>query len=265
MRQAIKLVKEGEADACLSAGNTGALMALAYLTLKTIEGIDRPAIASNLPSLQGQTTVLDLGANIECSAEHLYQFGILGSAVAACHRNIERPTVGLLNVGEELTKGNETVKRAAELLRASSLNFYGNVEGHDIYKGTVDVVVCDGFVGNVLLKTSEGLASMMGKQLKASFLSNLYSKCIGLLVKPILKNFREQMDHRRYNGASLVGLKGLVMKSHGSADAFAFEQALYRLHSEVQHKLLTRIQESLTSSATPSSNPDHSAEGNKHV
>lgn len=265
MRQAIKLVKEGEADACLSAGNTGALMALAYLTLKTIEGIDRPAIASNLPSLQGQTTVLDLGANIECSAEHLYQFGILGSAVAACHRNIERPTVGLLNVGEELTKGNETVKRAAELLRASSLNFYGNVEGHDIYKGTVDVVVCDGFVGNVLLKTSEGLASMMGKQLKASFLSNLYSKCIGLLVKPILKNFREQMDHRRYNGASLVGLKGLVMKSHGSADAFAFEQALYRLRSEVQHKLLTRIQESLTSSATPSSNPDHSAEGNKHV
>ncbi|MES2205661.1 MAG: phosphate acyltransferase PlsX [Pseudomonadota bacterium] len=249
MRKAISLVKEGKAQGCLSSGNTGALMALAYLMLKTLPGIDRPAIASNLPTLKGQTTVLDLGANIECTAEHLYQFAILGSAVAACHRGISRPSIGLLNVGEELTKGNETVKRAAEMLRNSTLNFYGNVEGHDVYKGTVDVVVCDGFVGNVLLKTSEGLASMMGKRLKETFLENFYSKCVGLLAKPVLNRFRSVMDHRRYNGASLVGLQGLVMKSHGSADDFAFEHALHRLYSEVEQGLLEKIQRSLSASS----------------
>lgn len=246
MRQAIALVKDGHAQACLSSGNTGALMAIAYLMLKTLPGIDRPAIASNLPTLRGQTTVLDLGANVDCTPEHLYQFAVLGSAVAACHRNIEHPSVGLLNVGEELTKGNETVKRAAELLRASALNFYGNVEGHDVYKGTVDVVVCDGFVGNVLLKTSEGLASMMAKRLKEAFVSTLYGKCIGLLAKPILNRFRSHIDHRRYNGASLVGLQGLVMKSHGSADDFAFEHALHRLYSEVEQGLLAKIQHTLS-------------------
>ncbi len=260
MRKAISLVKEGKAQGCLSSGNTGALMALAYLMLKTLPGIDRPAIASNLPTLKGQTTVLDLGANIECSAEHLYQFAILGSAVASCHRGITRPSIGLLNVGEELTKGNETVKRAAEILRDSTLNFYGNVEGHDVYKGTVDVVVCDGFVGNVLLKTSEGLASMMGKRLKETFLENFYSKCVGLLAKPVLNRFRSIMDHRRYNGASLVGLQGMVMKSHGSADDFAFEHALHRLYSEVTQGLLEKIQHSL--SIAPSSHAQPSALSN---
>jgi phosphate acyltransferase len=258
MRQSILLVKEGAAQACLSSGNTGALMALAYLLLKTLPGIDRPAIASNLPTLNGQTTVLDLGANVDCTAEHLYQFAVLGSAVATCHRNIDRPSIGLLNVGEESIKGNEVVKQASVLLQHSALNFYGNVEGHDVYKGTVDVVVCDGFVGNVLLKTSEGLASMMGKRLKAAFTRSLYAKCIGLLAKPVLAPFKSEMDHRCYNGASLVGLQGVVMKSHGSADDFAFQHALHRLYSEVSAHLLQKIQDMLSHASSPSENPNRS-------
>jgi hypothetical protein len=222
MRVAIDLVKEGAADAAVSAGNTGALMAVSRFVLKTLPGIDRPAICSVLPSERGSTYVLDLGANVDCSPEHLLQFGIMGSLLVSALEHKERPTVGLLNIGEEAIKGNEAVKRAAELLRATDLNFVGNVEGNDIFKGTADVVVCDGFVGNVTLKAAEGLAHMIGGALKEEFSRNLLTKLAALVAMPVLKSFRQRFDPRRYNGASLLGLKGIVVKSHGSADQMAF-------------------------------------------
>jgi glycerol-3-phosphate acyltransferase PlsX len=241
MRVAVNLVKEGEADACVSAGNTGALMAIARFVLKTLPGIDRPAIASQLPTRFGDTLVLDLGANVNCTAEQLVQFAAMGSALVASIDGIERPTVGLLNIGEEDIKGNDVVKEAAELLKASSLNFVGNVEGDDIYKGTSDVVVCDGFVGNVLLKTSEGLAQMLFEFLKAEFTRNLFTRFAAAVVYPVLMAFRSRIDPRRYTGATLVGLKGVVVKSHGGADVLAFTNALRRAYTEVEHGVLDRI------------------------
>jgi len=241
MRVAIDQVKSGDAQAAVSAGNTGALMAIARFVLKTINGIDRPAIATILPALDGHTYVLDLGANVDCTAEHLLQFGIMGAMLVSALEHKERPTVGLLNIGEEEIKGNEVVKRAAELLRSSGLNFYGNVEGNDIYKATTDVVVCDGFVGNVALKASEGVAQMMATTLRQELKRNLYTKFVALLAIPALRHFKQRVDHRRYNGAALLGLRGVVFKSHGSADAFAFEQALRRAADAARNQVVDRI------------------------
>jgi glycerol-3-phosphate acyltransferase PlsX len=247
MRVAVDLLKDGEADACVSAGNTGALMAISRFVLKMLPGIERPAIASFLPTLRGRTCVLDLGANVDCSAEHLLQFGVMGSCLVSAVEHIERPSVALLNIGEEEIKGNDIVKQAAELLRESGLNFFGNVEGTDIYKGTTDVIVCDGFVGNVALKTSEGLAQMLAQYLREEFGRNLFTRLCGLIALPVISAFRHRVDHRRYNGASLLGLKGIVVKSHGSADAYAFGFAIARAYEEARHKMLARISERIAS------------------
>lgn len=243
MRVMAELVKRGEADAGVSAGNTGALMAVSRFVLKTLPGIDRPAIATTLPSQTGRTYMLDLGANVDCTADHLLQFGIMGAALASAIEHQDRPRVGLLNVGEEDIKGNEVVKRAAELLKASGLNFLGNVEGDDIYNGSVDVVVCDGFVGNVALKSSEGVARLIAEELRREFKRNLLTRLAGLIALPVIRAFKRKMDPRRYNGASLLGLNGVIIKSHGSADAYAFEQALIRAVDEVRGGLLRRIAE----------------------
>lgn len=246
MRLAIEAVQNGSAQAAVSAGNTGALMAIARYVLKTLDGIDRPAIATALPNKTGGvTTMLDLGANVDCTAEHLLQFALMGAALVTVMDGNERPTVGLLNVGEEVIKGNDIVKRAGELLRASHLNFYGNVEGDDIFRGTTDVVVCDGFVGNVALKTSEGLAQMLRSFIKEEFTRNAISKVIAVAAYPVLKRFMNRVDHRRYNGASLLGLKGIVIKSHGSADAYAFRCALRRAADAAGHGLNEKIAQAL--------------------
>ncbi len=247
MRVAISQVKLGTAQAAVSAGNTGALMAIARYVLKTLDGIDRPAIAGQIPNAKGgATTVLDLGANVDCTAEHLLQFAVMGSALVSVLSDNENPTVGLLNIGEEAIKGNETIKLSGELLRAAAhagdLNFYGNVEGNDIFVGTTDIIVCDGFVGNVALKTSEGLAHMIVNFLRAEFSRNIFTKFTALLATPVLTALKKRMDHRRYNGAALLGLRGLVFKSHGSADAFAFEQALHRAYDAARNNLLDRVQ-----------------------
>jgi glycerol-3-phosphate acyltransferase PlsX len=243
MRVAIDLVKAEEADACVSAGNTGALMAMSRFVLKMLPGIERPAIASFLPTQRGHTCVLDLGANVDCTAEHLLQFAVMGSSLVSAVDHLERPTVGLLNIGEEEIKGNEVVKEAAELLRESGLNFFGNIEGTDIYKGTTDVIVCDGFVGNVALKTSEGLAQMLGMYLRQEFGRNLFTRLSGAMALPVINAFRRRVDHRRYNGASLLGLKGIVVKSHGSADSFALRFALKRAYEEARNDVLLGISE----------------------
>jgi glycerol-3-phosphate acyltransferase PlsX len=243
MRVAINLVKDGEANACISAGNTGALMAISRFVLKMLPGIDRPAICSILPTVHGHTNMLDLGANVDCSAEHLLQFAIMGSSLVSAVEHKERPRVGLLNIGEEEIKGNEVVKDAAELLRTSGLNFVGNVEGDGIYKGHADVVVCDGFVGNVALKSSEGAAQMLVSFLKVEFGRNLFTKFAALVAMPVLKAFKRRFDHRRYNGASLLGLKGVVIKSHGSADSFAFQCAVDRAYEAARNDVLNRIAE----------------------
>lgn len=243
MRVAVNLVEQGEAAACVSAGNTGALMAISRFVLGMLPGIDRPAIAASLPSLKGHTYILDLGANVNCTPEHLLQFGIMCSELVSSVEGKQRPTVGLLNIGIEDIKGNEQVKRAAELMRASGLNFYGYVEGDDIYKGTTDVVVCDGFVGNVALKTSEGLAQMLATYLREEFSRNAFSRLAGLVALPVINGFKNRVDHRRYNGASLLGLRGIVVKSHGAADAFAFEFALRRAIEEARTGVLAHITE----------------------
>jgi len=245
MRVAINLVKSGEAHACVSAGNTGALMATARFVLKTLPGIDRPAIASTLPSEKGHTYMLDLGANADCTPEHLLQFAIMGAMLVSCVEHKERPTVGLLNIGSEDIKGNEVVKQAGELLRASHLNFYGNVEGNDIYKGTTDVVVSDGFVGNVALKASEGLAHMMGGFLMEEFKRNAFTKLAALIAMPVLRAFKRRLDPRCYNGASFLGLHGIVVKSHGGADSFAFLHAIDTAIEEARSGVLRRITEQL--------------------
>ncbi len=246
MRVAIAQVKDGAADVAVSAGNTGALMAIARYVLKTLDGIDRPAIATQLPNATGgATTVLDLGANVDCSPEHLLQFALMGSALVAATGR-DNPSVGLLNVGEEVIKGNEVIKRAGQLLREAAarglLNFHGNVEGNDIFKGTTDIVVCDGFVGNVALKTSEGLASMIGTFLREEFSRGWYARLVAAAAWPVLKRLKRRVDHRRYNGAALLGLRGLVFKSHGSADALAFEYALRRAYDAAHAGLLDRVQ-----------------------
>lgn len=241
MRVAVELVKSGRADAAVSAGNTGALMAISRFVLKTLPNIDRPAIATALPTMSGKCYVLDLGANVDCSAEHLLQFGVMGASLVAAVEHAERPRVGLLNIGEEIIKGNEVVKQAGELLRNSGLNFVGNVEGDDIYRGKSDVVVCDGFVGNVALKTSEGLAQMLASFLREEFSRGVLSKLAALVALPVLKRFKRRVDHRVYNGAVLLGLCGVVVKSHGSADAFAYEQAIYRAAEAAANRLIERI------------------------
>ena len=241
MRVAIDLVKAGDADAAISAGNTGALMAISRFVLKTLPGIDRPAIASILPTVGGHVYVLDLGANVDCQAEHLRQFGIMGSLLVSVLEHRERPSVGLLNVGEEDIKGSEVVKQAAELLKQSDLNFYGNVEGDDIWKGVTDVVVCDGFVGNAVLKSSEGLAQMLANGLKEEFSRNLFTKLVAILALPVIRAFKRRFDHRGYNGASLLGLRGIVFKSHGSADAYAFRCAMERAAEAARQRLPERI------------------------
>ncbi|TAK41028.1 MAG: phosphate acyltransferase PlsX [Betaproteobacteria bacterium] len=242
MRVAVNLVHRGEAHACVSAGNTGALMAISRFVLKTLPGIDRPAIAGVLPNAGGGGTyVLDLGANVDCTPQQLMQFGIMGAMLVAALEHKERPTVGLLNIGVEDIKGNDTVKLAAELLRASGLNFCGNVEGDDIYKGTVDVVICDGFVGNSVLKASEGVAKMIVGYLQQEFSRSAWRKFSALLARPVLRALRVRMDPGRYNGASLLGLRGIVVKSHGSADVYAFGQALRRAEDEVRNDVLERI------------------------
>jgi len=235
------------AQACVSAGNTGALMAVSRYVLKTVDGIDRPAIASVMPNERdGYTTVLDLGANVDCSAEHLLQFAVMGSALVAAVEGKAEPTVGLLNIGEEAIKGGETIKQAGELLRAAAaaglVNFHGNVEGNDIFKGTCDIVVCDGFVGNVALKTAEGLAGMLASFIKQEFTRSPLTRLAALAALPVLNRLKHRVDHRRYNGAALLGLRGLVFKSHGSADAYAFEQALNRAHDAARNGLLDRVE-----------------------
>jgi glycerol-3-phosphate acyltransferase PlsX len=246
MRVAIQQVKDGAAQAAISAGNTGALMAIARYVLKTLDGIDRPAIASVMPNVKGgATTMLDLGANVDCTAEHLLQFAVMGSALVSVLSNDDAPTVGLLNIGEEAIKGGEMIKKAGELLRAAGrsgdLNFYGNVEGNDIFKGTTDIVVCDGFVGNVALKASEGLATMISDFLKAEFSRNVFTKMAAVAAYPVLSALKKRFDHRRYNGAALLGLRGLVFKSHGSADEMAFGNALNRAYDAAKNQLLDRV------------------------
>ncbi|MFK7814953.1 MAG: phosphate acyltransferase PlsX [Gammaproteobacteria bacterium] len=242
MRVAINLVKEGVADAAVSAGNTGALMATARYVLKTLPGIDRPAITSAMPSMQGKTYMLDLGANVGCSGQHLLQFAVMGSVLANAVDEIKHPKVGLLNVGEEEIKGNEQVKEAHELLRQSGLNYIGYVEGDDIYCGEVEIVVCDGFVGNVSLKTSEGVAKIVAHYAKEEFTRNIFTKLCGLIALPVLKAFKKRIDPRRYNGASLLGLRGVVVKSHGGADAFSFQHAIEIAHIEASQQVPKRIE-----------------------
>ena len=246
MRVAIDLVKAGRAQACVSAGNTGALMGTAKFVLKTLPGIDRPAICAVLPTRTGQVYALDLGANADCTAENLQQFAIMGATLVREVEGKANPSVGLLNIGAEEIKGNEVVKKAAELLRRTPINFHGNVEGDDIYKGTTDVVVCDGFVGNVALKTSEGLAKMLGDFLKEEFTRGPLTKLLAVFAWPVIQRFRRRVDHRRYNGAALLGLRGIVVKSHGGADRLAFATALQRAANEASHGLSERIGEEIS-------------------
>ncbi len=247
MRVAIQQVKDRRAQAAVSAGNTAALMAISRYLLKTLDGIDRPAIAGQIPNAKGRaTTVLDMGANVDCTAEHLLQFAVMGAALVSVLNGEDNPSVGLLNIGEEAIKGNEVIKKAGELLRAAAqagdLNFVGNVEGNDIFKGKADIVVCDGFVGNVALKASEGLATMIVDFLRAEFSRNLLTKMAAVAAYPVIAALKKRMDHRRYNGGALLGLRGLVFKSHGSADELGFGFALTRAYDAARNDLLQRVQ-----------------------
>ncbi len=245
MRVAINMVKQGRAAACVSAGNTGALLAISKFVLKTLPGIARPAISTTIPSVGGHTHMLDLGANIDCTAEHLFQFAVMGGVLANAVDSNQQPRVGLLNIGSEDIKGNEQVKAAAALLSnldaTSEFNYIGFVEGNEIYAEHVDVVVCDGFVGNVSLKTSEGVAKMISQFMKEEFMRNPLTKLSGLVARPVLKAFGRRIDPRRYNGASLLGLKGVVIKSHGSADAVSFNNAIMHAHREIEKNVPARI------------------------
>ncbi|MES9859327.1 MAG: phosphate acyltransferase PlsX [Candidatus Thiodiazotropha sp. LLP2] len=243
MRVAIDLVKSGDADACVSAGNTGALMATSRFVLKMLPNIDRPAIITALPSIKGQTFMLDLGANVDCSAGHLFQFAVMGSETVAAVTNIAEPTIGLLNIGQEEIKGNEQVKEAHELLLASSLNYVGYVEGDDIFQGGTDVIVSDGFVGNVALKSSEGVAKMIRYFMRLEFKKNILTRLAGLIALPVLRSLAKRIDHRNYNGASLLGLRGIVIKSHGGADKLAFVNAISIARKEVSSDVPSRIAE----------------------
>ena len=245
MRVAINLIKEEKVQACVSAGNTGALMATARYVLKMLPGIDRPAIASSLPSQKGTTYMLDLGANTDCTAENLLQFAVMGAMLVSSVTGNPKPSIGLLNIGSEDIKGNEVVKQAGELLRRSHLNFYGNVEGNDIFKGTTDVVVCDGFVGNVALKSAEGIAQLMGRFLTQEFKRNWITKSMAFVSLLVLNRFKKRLDPRRYNGASFLGLKGIVVKSHGGADSYSFFYAIRTAIEESKNNVLENIQKQL--------------------
>ena len=245
MRVAINLIKEEKAQACVSAGNTGALMATARYVLKMLPGIDRPAIASSLPSQKGTTYMLDLGANTDCTAENLLQFAVMGAMLVSSVTGNPKPSIGLLNIGSEDIKGNGVVKQAGELLRRSHLNFYGNVEGNDIFKGTTDVVVCDGFVGNVALKSAEGIAQLMGRFLTQEFKRNWITKSMASVSLLVLNRFKKRLDPRRYNGASFLGLKGIVIKSHGGADSYSFFYAIRTAIEESKNNVLENIQKQL--------------------
>ena len=247
MRVALDLVREGEADACVSAGNTGALMATARFVLKTLPGIDRPAIVSALPTTTGHTHVLDLGANVESTSRHLFEFAVMGSELASAVDDVERPSVGLLNVGQEDIKGSEPVKEAARLLAESDLHYIGFVEGDDIYRGTANVVVCDGFVGNVALKSSEGVARMISDLIRGEFERSSASRLMGLLARPVLRRVAARLDPRSYNGASFLGLRGIVIKSHGSADVVAFKRAILEAVAEIRKNVPERISEHIAS------------------
>ena len=247
MRVALDLVREGEADACVSAGNTGALMATARFVLKTLPGIDRPAIVSALPTTTGHTHVLDLGANVEATSRHLFEFAVMGSELASAVDDIEHPSVGLLNVGQEDIKGSEPVKEAARLLAESDLHYIGFVEGDDIYRGTANVVVCDGFVGNVALKSSEGVARMISDLIRGEFERSSASRLMGLLARPVLRRLAARLDPRSYNGASFLGLRGIVIKSHGSADVVAFKRAILEAVAEIRKNVPERISEHIAS------------------
>ncbi len=267
MRVAIGLVKNRGVHACVSAGNTGALMAVSRYVLKTIAGIERPAICGILPNQKnGPTYMLDLGANVDCKPEHLHQFAIMGSALVSAIEGKPKPTIGLLNIGEEAIKGNDVVKQAGELLRAAGakgqLNFYGNVEGNDIFEGTTDIVVCDGFVGNVTLKAAEGMGRLVKSGLTAEFKNNFLSMLGAFLARKAIKSFSARMNPSRYNGASLLGLRGLVFKSHGGADAYAFEWAIRRAYDAALYDVLSRISkaiEDLMPSTTSETLPDPDA------
>jgi glycerol-3-phosphate acyltransferase PlsX len=241
MRVMLDLIKNNQAHAGVSAGNTGALMATARFVLKTLPHVDRPAIMTAVPSMTGQTYMLDLGANVDCSADHLFQFAVMGNELLRVVEGIKAPRVGLLNIGAEEIKGNDQVRSAHERLSQSALNYIGYVEGDDIYLGDVDVVVCDGFVGNVALKTSEGVAKLLAQLLKQQFKRTWLTRAVGLIAYPILKKFQSKVDPRRYNGASLLGLRGIVIKSHGSADILAFENAIYIAKKELYGNIPERI------------------------
>ncbi|WP_269634416.1 phosphate acyltransferase PlsX [Methylovulum miyakonense] len=247
MRVAINLVRDGVADACVSAGNTGALMATARFVLKMIPGVDRPAIVSTLPSIYGHTHALDLGANVDCTAEHLFQFAVMGAELVKAIEHIDRPKVGLLNIGEEEVKGNEQVKAAAKLLENSSLNYIGYVEGDSLTAGNVkvDLIVADGFVGNVALKSIEGAAKMMSASLKEAFGKNLLTRMAALAAYPVLKALKKRIDPRRYNGASFLGLRGLVIKSHGGADVLAFKTAIQLAEIEAKNDVIRKVSEQI--------------------
>ncbi|WP_092485357.1 phosphate acyltransferase PlsX [Candidatus Ichthyocystis hellenicum] len=245
LARVMELVRDGKADACVSAGNTGALMVFAYFIIKTFNLIERPAIATMIPTLSKPVCMLDLGANVDCRALHLFQFAVMGSLLTTAITGINSPLVGLLNVGDEEIKGNSVVKEAAQLIRRSDLNFYGSIEGSDIFDSAVDVVVCDGFVGNIVLKSSEGLVRMLSTALKREFAQNWYSRLAAGASYPVLKRFRRQFDHRNHNGACLVGLRSLVVKSHGSADAYAFEQSLHYAAKAVRGRFLSRLEDSI--------------------
>ena len=253
MRVAVNLVKEGRAQAAVSAGNTGALMAIARFVLKTLPGIDRPAIISPLPTLGGFTHVLDLGANADCSAQQLYQFAVMGSALVTALHGIERPRVALLNIGEEEIKGNDTIKLAAAMLASSTLHYVGYIEGDGIFLHPADVVVCDGFVGNVALKAGEGVAKLIMNFMREEFTRNARTKLVGLMARSVLHALAKRMDPRRYNGASLLGLQGTVVKSHGSADALAFANAIKVAVHEVERSVPASI--SALVAAAPESLP----------
>ena len=242
MRVAIQLVKSGDADACVSAGNTGALMATARFVLKTIAGIDRPAICSPLPTPTGHTQVLDLGANVDCTAEHLLQFALMGSVLASAVDGTARPRVGLLNIGEEAIKGNEQVKGADKLLQNCDLNYVGYVEGDGIFSGAADVVVCDGFAGNVALKATEGAVRLIANFMRVEFKKSVFTKIAALVARPVLQSFRARIDPRHYNGASLLGLRGIVVKSHGGADELSFANAITVARTEIEQNVPTLIE-----------------------
>ncbi len=245
MRLAINLVKQGEADAAVSAGNTGALMATGRFVLRMLPGIDRPAICTAIPATHGHTYMLDLGANIDSSAAHLYQFAVMGTELVRAIDGKQNPRIGLLNIGQEDIKGNEQVKAAHELIKQGDFNYIGFVEGDDIFHGDVDVIVCDGFVGNVALKSSEGVAKMLSQELKNEYTKNLFTKFAALISLPVLKSFRHRFDHRRYNGASLLGLKGILIKSHGGADHVAFANAISIARKAVMEKVPVKIERHL--------------------